>query len=296
MMYGNDQAAKLRELIESTHGVTATQRVVAVASGKGGTGKSTLSVNMAIAMRRAGKRVLVIDADFGLANVDLMLGVSSENSLAQVLSGDIDPNDVMQTGLEGVQFLSGGSGVEALLSMEGEAADAMISRLLQIKCDADIILLDTGAGVNPIVLRMIAAANETVIVTTPEPTAVMDAYALIKTASQREPKPIFRLIVNRVENRREAVEIPEAIISLARKNLSSTIDLLGTVATDPVIPYSIKRQIPVLVSHPSSQVAMDIDAAARRLVGVSTPTRSTGLSAFITRLLRIRADSAVPKP
>lgn len=288
-MYAQDQAARLRELVESAHGLASGPRVVAVTSGKGGTGKSVLSVNLAIAMRRMGKRVLLIDSDFGLANVDLMLGVTSEKNLAQVLSGDISPRDAIQTGVEGVQFLSGGSGVEALFSMDGDVMEGMISSLLQLESDADMILLDTGAGVNPIVLRMVAAANETIVVTTPEPTAVMDAYALIKTVSQKEPKPALRLVVNRVETRREATETPEAIISLARRNMSVAIDLLGTIAFDSIVPQSIKRQVPVMVSHPISQVSMDIDRIAHRLLGLSTGVRTAGFSAFLKRLLRPRA-------
>lgn len=285
-MYAQDQAAKLRELVESTHGLAQRPRIVAITSGKGGTGKSTLSVNLAIAMRRMGRRVLLIDADFGLANVDLMLGVTSEKSLAQVMSGEISPKEALQTGVEGVQFLSGGSGVEALLNLGGEAMEGMLARLLQLESDADMILLDTGAGVNPIVLRIIEAANETVVVTTPEPTAVMDAYALIKTISQKEQRPVLRLVVNRVENRREAAETPEAIISLARQNMSIAIDLLGTISTDPAVPQSIKRQTPILISHPGAQVSRDIAGIARKLLGVAQDTRAAGLSAFLRRLMR----------
>ncbi len=288
-MHAKDQAARLRELVEGAHSTASSVRVIAVTSGKGGTGKSVLSVNLAIAFRRMGKRVLLIDADFGLANVDLMLGISSSKTLADVLSGRLAPTDAIQEAVEGVRFLSGGSGVEELIAMDAQAVGSLISRLLQLEGDTDIILVDTGAGVNPVVLRLIQAVSEAVIVTTPEPTAVMDAYALIKILSMAEQRPALRLVVNRVVTRREATETPEAIISLARKNMHMAIDLLGTVAADPLVPQTIKRQIPLLVAHPGVQASRDVQLIAGKLLGVAPSTEGAGLSMFFQRLLRPRA-------
>ncbi len=298
-----DQASRLRQLIERNQGVGKGARVVSVASGKGGTGKSVLAVNLAVALRRMGQRVLVLDCDFGLANVDLMLGASARRNLAHVLSGEIMINDAVQEGVEGVRFLSGGSGVEALVHMHEKAAAAMTDSLLQLEQDADIILLDTGAGVNDTVMRLIQASHESVIITTPEPTALMDAYALLKRLNLMGTRlPALRLVINRVENSREAQETLRALPSLAMRFLNLNIEPLGSIAFDPSVPSAIKRQTPLLLAYPGSAAARDIQKIAQLFMGIQATPR-TGLSSFFRRFLAkevapssIRVNCVAPGP
>lgn len=281
-----DQASRLRQLIENAQGVSPRgARVVSVASGKGGTGKSALSVNLAVTLSRMGQRVLVLDCDFGLANVDLMLGASARKNLAHVLSGEVPIQDAVQEGVEGVRFLSGGSGVETLIHMHERAAAAMADSLLQLEQDADIIILDTGAGVNDTVMRLIQASHESIIITTPEPTALMDAYALIKRMNLLGTRlPALRLVVNRVENNREAQETLRALPSLAMRFLNLNIEPLGAISLDASVPGAIKRQTPLMLAYPGSAAARDIQAIARSFLGLQAQPR-TGLSSFFKRFL-----------
>lgn len=285
-MSGVDQASRLRKLIENTHGTPQQNaRVIAVASGKGGTGKSVLSVNLAVALKRLGQRVLLVDCDFGLANVDLMLGVSAKYNLSHVIAGEIGMAEAVQEGVEGVRFLSGGSGVETLINLEQSAVLRLMDDLLQLESDADIILLDTGAGVSDTVLKLILSGQECIVVTTPEPTAMMDAYALIKRLNTVGTRlPAMRLVVNRTQNAKEAQDTLGAIPSLSMRFMNLVIEPLGSISYDASVPDAIKRQVPLLLSHPRSQASRDIQSIARSCLGLPPTGRRAGLSAFLQRL------------
>jgi len=172
-----DQASNLRELMGRTQDV----RVISVASGKGGVGKSSISVNLAIAMSRLGSRVLILDADFGLANVDIMLGITTRMDLSYFLRGEKSLAEIIQLGHEGVRFISGGSGVNELINMKEEQLSELLAKIVCIDAPIDVIIMDAGAGVNNTIMQVLLASSETIVVTTAEPTSVLDAYALVKT-------------------------------------------------------------------------------------------------------------------
>jgi len=262
-----DQAQHLREQVSRNE---RQLKLITVTSGKGGVGKTSLTVNLALALQQLGHSVLVVDADFGLANIDVMLGLQSSYNLSHLLRGQRTLGEITQRGALGVRFISGGSGVFDLLNMNSTQLDSLLDGLMGLEDEIDIILFDTGAGINENILRLIMASSETVVVTTPEPTAILDAYALVKTVSCREGAPPTRMVMNKADSKKEADNATAGFQSIIRKYLQQDVESLGYVLFDAEVSRSIKRQIPILVSHPGSMTARCIQEVARRLAWLET--------------------------
>ena len=262
-----DQAQHLREQVSRNE---RQLKLITVTSGKGGVGKTSLTVNLALALQQMGHSVLVVDADFGLANIDVMLGLQSTYNLSHLLRGQRTLREITQRGASGVRFISGGSGVFDLLNMNGSQLDSLLDGLMGLEDEIDIIFFDTGAGINENILRLIMASSETVVVTTPEPTAILDAYALVKTVSRREGAPPIRLVMNKAESKKEADNATIGFQGVIRKYLQQDVESLGYVLFDVEVGRSIKRQSPILLSHPGSLTARCIQEIARRLAILET--------------------------
>lgn len=278
-----DQAQALRNMMHK-QGNNSTQ-IITVTSGKGGVGKSSLALNMAISFSRKGKRVLIIDTDFGLSNIDVMLGVNTRYDLLDVVKHRRDLKDIIEEGLEGVRFVSGGSGVYELTTLSPKQLLLIISNLLVLDDLVDIIIFDTGAGISDNILRLIQASHETILVTTPEPTAVMDAYALIKIVSERSNKSKISLVLNKAENRREASAVMDGLIRIAKKYTDTDICKLGTVMRDESMTKAIKMQVPVLVSYPKSIASSNIDRLVLKYMNTVGEQSKRGVASFLDRLL-----------
>jgi flagellar biosynthesis protein FlhG len=278
----NDQAQGLRDAVSRQR---RGLKLVTVTSGKGGVGKSSLTVNIALALSQMGFRVLVVDADFGLANIDVMLGINARYNLSHLLRGNRSLDEIVQQGYQGVRFISGGSGVYDLLAMDGSQLEQIIGRLIKMRESVDVILFDTGAGINDNVLRMVSASTETVIVTTPEPTAILDAYALAKTISKQDDSPPVRVVMNKAESRKEAENAIVGFQAIIRKYLEEDVESLGYVLFDAEVTKSIKRQTPLLISHPTSQTAREIQTVARNLARLESgpPPRKSALARFFAK-------------
>jgi len=265
-----DQAQNLRELVKKKQKV----RVVSVSSGKGGSGKTSVAVNLAISLCRLGVRVLVVDADFGLANVDIMLGASSKYDVSHFLRGEKTLHEIIQLGHEGVRFISGGSGVYDLFNIQEEQLEELFSRIVKLDAPIDFIIIDTGAGINENIIRMILASSETIVVTTTEPTSILDAYALVKTIVKRDDSHPIHVLINKCESKKEAQRVQEGFIEVVGRHLGKNIDSLGLIMYNHDVPLSIKRQIPITVSNPGSSTAKEIEQIARILLdmpGGKTP-------------------------
>lgn len=281
-----DQAQQLRDMMEKKRG--SDIHVITVTSAKGGVGKSSVSLNLAIALSRRGRRVLLVDMDLGLANIDVMLGVRARHDLMNVIRDGMDIRDVMEEGQYGVHFISGGSGMVELLNMESDQLTTILESLMDMGDSVDTILFDTGAGINENILRLICASHETLLVTTPEPTAIMDAYALVKITGTREPQPNIRLIVNRADTEREARAASAGFIQIAQKYTNMKVTELGYILQDENVVKAVKLQVPLLISFPSSPAAQGIEQLADRwLMNPEQPAR-TGLAGFWERLLSRR--------
>jgi len=277
-----DQAQNLRELVGKKKDI----RVISVSSGKGGVGKSSISVNLAISLSRLGAKVLVLDADFGLANVDVMLGVTSRYDVSYYLRGEKTLHEITQLGHEGVLFISGGSGVNDLLNMGEDQLAGLLSRLVQFEAPIDMIIIDTGAGINENILQLVLASSETIIVTTPEPTAILDAYALVKTIVKRNAPHPLHVLINKCEGKKEAQRVQEGFIEVVGRHLGKNINPLGLIMYNHDVPMSIKRQIPITVSDPGGLTSREIAVIARAVLDMpAEQTSSSLLSRVFSRIL-----------
>lgn len=279
-----DQAHNLREMMKKIK--TAETKVITITSGKGGVGKSSFALNMAIELSRRGKRVLIIDTDFGLSNIDVMLGVNTKYNLLHVINGEKDICEVIEKSSHGVRFISGGSGVYDLVNVDSFKFNSVINSFERLDKIVDTIIFDTGAGINDNILRMIHASHETILITTPEPTAMMDAYALVKMAGRDDEKPNIRLVVNKAENKKEAVTALDGFIDVADKYMNLEIDRLGYILRDDKMIKAVKMQTPVMVSFPKSSVAANIEEVIDVYLDEKKPnTKGLGVTNFLNRFV-----------
>ena len=252
-----DQASRLRNLVEemSEEEATAKQigeldleveqdtRVIAITSGKGGVGKTNLAVNLAIALQMAGRKVLLIDADIGMANVNVLMGRVTNRSLIDLLEDEVELEDVVEEGLQGVKYISGVAGFEAALNVNRSEQRKIHRKLGRVSELADIIIIDTGAGLSRYVIEFILAAHEVLLVTTPEPTSLADAYTVIKAYSKYAKKRSIKLVVNRIRDEEESFEVVERLNQTTQKFLKLSVECLGYIYEDRAVRAAVKNQI-----------------------------------------------------
>jgi flagellar biosynthesis protein FlhG len=264
-MFGQDQATKLRTMVAQQKR-SRQARIVAVASGKGGVGKTAISVNVAASLAGKGRRVVLFDADLGLANAEVLLNVEPACTVLDVLDGRKTMRQVIQESAGGVSLISGGSGVARLADLSEFERVRLVESLEELEGEADIIIVDCGAGIAPNVLSFAGSADMTMIVTAPEPTSLTDAYALIKVMTQRyddgwQPQ----LVVNCAASRAEAQEVYQRISRVSWRFLKISLQDAGYVLRDEAMIAAVKQRLPVVVHRPHSAAARCIEALARRV-------------------------------
>jgi len=281
-----DQAEQLREIMRSKNGTGKQKtRIIAVASGKGGVGKTNLSINIALAYARLGKKVIVMDADLGLANVNVVLGIIPKYNLYHLIRKQKNLKEILLDTNYGIQIIAGASGFSKIANLSDEEREHFIEELSGLS-EADVIVIDTSAGVSHNVLDFIAAADEALIVTTPEPTAITDAYGIIKIiATEIDNMNLgLKLIVNRVKSVTEGKKVSERVISIAGQFLNLKVDYLGYVYDDPVVSSSVLKQKPFMVVDPNSKAAICVKHIVGRLEKVEY-REGSGIGNFIRKLL-----------
>lgn len=293
----NDQAEKLRKIVdnliipehpEEENTVNRSARVLTVTSGKGGVGKTNITLNLAIALSKMGLRVVILDVDFGLANIDVMLGMTTKYTLVDLIRGERNIFEVLTDGPDNVKFLSGGSGVEELLQIDRRQLGRFISSIGLLDKLYDIILIDTGAGLSRNVMSFVMAADEVLLVTTPEPTAITDAYALIKMISRRDRHKNIRVIVNKADSPKEANDILSKLTMVSERFLSFNLQKLGYILYDELVPKAVKQQKPFCLSYPKSHVSQQVWQIAESLIDNGRPSNTEinkGMKGFFNRLL-----------
>jgi flagellar biosynthesis protein FlhG len=266
-----DQAEKLRLIMkEKTDNVVALKhqpRVITISSGKGGVGKTNIAINLAIAFADIGKKVVVMDADLGLANVNVILGIIPKYNLYHVIKKQKKIRDIIVDTQYGIQIIAGASGFAQLANLTEEERLAFVEGLKDLSY-ADYIFIDTGAGVSPNVLSFLKAADEAIIVTTPEPTAITDAYGIIKSISTEMNGQNIRLVVNRVNSVIEGKRVAERVINIAGQFLNIKVDNLGFVFEDTVVQRAVVKQDPFVKSSPSSKATGSIRHLMSRLAHI----------------------------
>lgn len=286
-----DQAEQLRKMMQKTD-AKRQARVITVTSGKGGVGKTSISLNLAIQLTRMGKKVVVFDADFGLANIEVMLGVRPQYNLADMMFHGKELSDIITQGEEGISFISGGSGIQELASMNREQVMFLTSRLIDLDEFADVIIVDTGAGISDSVLEFVLASSEVLLVATPEPTSITDAYALLKALNRKtefvKEDTSIRMISNRVKSEAEGQNLFEKMSVVSDKFLSIPITYMGAVPMDEQITKAVMRQKPVSVINPDAPAAKAIKQIAERLLAVDegTVTEKRGMFQLFSNLIR----------
>jgi len=243
------------------------RRTIAVTSGKGGVGKTNIVTNLAIALARQGIRVLVLDGDLGLANVDLLLGVAPQFDLQDVILGGRNVRDVVLEGQDGIRVVPASSGVEELANLDEYRTEVLLRSLAELDGDVDIILIDSPSGIGTHATSLIQGADQILVVTTPEPTSFSDAYAMIKVLVRRPLKCTPALLVNQVDSEESAIAVARRVKNVAKRFLNLDVDYWGYILDDESVPKSVLRQEPFLSTYPYSPASSCIYQLARRVMG-----------------------------
>ncbi|MBC7330998.1 MAG: MinD/ParA family protein [Synergistetes bacterium] len=290
-----DQAQGLRELVKKSKDFgpvvrpSRLARIISVTSGKGGVGKTNLVANLGIALAKRGSRVLIIDADLGLANVDIVLGLTSRYNLYHVIKGEKKIHEIIVDGPEGIKVVAGGAGIQELANLSSSQRVQFIANLTELDSYADIILIDTSAGISQNVMGFVLASDETIVVTTPEPTSIRDAYGIIKAIALGNRDARIRLIVNMVSSPEEGEDVASRIETVARQFLDISIDKLGYVLKDPAVSEAVIRQKPFLMAFPTSKASRCVESVADRLLGFEEEdaNRFKGVKGFLFKFISL---------
>lgn len=293
-----EQAEGLKELFNSGEEIQSEKvqnnvktkkehntRIIAITSGKGGVGKTNFAVNMAIAYAQLGKKVILIDGDLGMANVNVLLNIVPEYNLMHVINKKKTMKEIIMDTEFGIKFIAGANGFSKIANLTVDELDDFANQFSALG-NADIIIIDTGAGIADNVLRFVAAADEVFVVTTPEPTAITDAYGIIKiiTTEIVDRAVNIKLVVNRVHSADEGKRISERIINIAAQFLGYKVEYLGCIPEDSLVQASVIRQKPFIVVNPTSKPA----AYLKHIVGrieKTEPEFNEGVSSFLKKFL-----------
>jgi flagellar biosynthesis protein FlhG len=242
-----------------------TTRVLAVTSGKGGVGKTAVVANVAVLLARMNKRILILDADLGLANIDVVFGLAPEKNLTHFFSEEMELDSILADGPAGIKILPAGSGVQRFTRLDSRQKMRLLDALDSMHNDFDVVLIDTEAGISENVTYFNTAAQEILVVTTPEPTAITDAYALMKLLSSQYHEKHFNLIVNCVRSEDEALQVFRKLTMVADRYLDISIDYLGSIPHDRQMVDAIRQQQVIVDLFPTSKISMAFDALARTI-------------------------------
>lgn len=286
-----DQAEQLRILKAGQQQPRPLARVITVTSGKGGVGKSNTSINLAIQFRKMGKRVIILDADFGLANIEIMFGAVPRHNLCDLIYQGKRITDIITWGPMEVGFISGGSGIAGMSNLNRDYLNYIIQNLSQLDTIADIIIVDTGAGISDAVLEFLVASGEILLVTTPEPTSITDSYSLLK-ALNRHPRYFsattsVKVIANKVTDETEAKALFSKLEAVVVRYLRVPITYLGMVPQDQQLARAVMQQMPVSLENPRARSTLAYEALAAKLMNKELNMNLTkrGMAAFFSHII-----------
>lgn len=258
-------------------------RVISVTSGKGGVGKTNSTVNIAVALARQGKRVLLLDADLGLGNLDVLLGLAPKYNIDHLLKGEKTFEEVLVDGPGGIKILPASSGIHELTELSAESRLALTAQIENYSDKVDVMLIDTGAGISSNVLFFNVAAQEIVVVVTPEPTSLTDAYALMKVLSTKHGEKHFRLISNTVKSPEDGVEVYRKISLAADRFLNISVDYLGHVLYDDSVHKAVVNQKAVIELYPHTKASKCYESVAKKIAMLPPPKNPKGGMQFFWR-------------
>jgi flagellar biosynthesis protein FlhG len=282
-----DQASKLRQLV-STKNVSEKNkfRVITVSSGKGGVGKTNFVTNLAMSLNKRGIRVGILDADFGMANVDIIFGIKTRYSIYDMLYKGKSIDEVTAVTSEGIKIIPGGSGINELSELDEEKQKKLIEEFSKIE-NIDILLVDTGAGISKTVLNFVEIADDVIVLTNAEPTSLTDAYGLIKVIIKKNINSNINLVINRVRNIKEARETFEKLSKTVETFLSSKIKYLGFIAEDSKVGQSVREQKPFYMLYPKCEASICIQRVTSEILGEYNTPKNESIKDYFGKLLRV---------
>lgn len=287
-----DQAEQLRNIIKANNVSRQVARVITVTSGKGGVGKSNTAINLAIQFRKMGQRVIILDADFGLANIEIMFGAVPKHNLCDLIYQGKNIRDIITWGPMEVGFISGGSGIAGLSNLSRDYLVYIIQNLAQLDAIADVIIIDTGAGISDAVLEFLVASGEILLVTTPEPTSITDSYSLLKALKRHsrfsEAASQIKVIANKVDSADEGQTLFNKLNAVVARYLKLSITYLGAVPQDNQLSKAVMQQMPVSLQSPESKSALAYEAIAAKLMNkeLNHNLEKRGMAALFSHLIQ----------
>lgn len=290
-----DQAEQLRNIIKAgSQPQRPLARVMTVTSGKGGVGKSNTAINLAIQFRKMGQQVIILDADFGLANIEIMFGAVPKHNLCDLIYQGKSIQDIITWGPMNVGFISGGSGIAGMSNLSIDYLNYIIRNLVELDEMADTIIVDTGAGISDAVLEFLVASGEILLVTTPEPTSITDSYSLLK-ALNRHPRysseiSQVKVIANKVFSEAEAESLYAKLEAVVGRYLKIPITYLGMIPHDNQLAKAVMQQMPVSIDNPRARSALAYEAIAAKLMNKELNMNLTkrGMAAFFSHIISKR--------
>ncbi len=289
-----DQAEQLRNIIKKSNAPRPLARVITVTSGKGGVGKSNVSINLALQFRKLGQRVIILDADFGLANIEVMFGTVPKHNLCDLIYQGKNIKEVITWGPMGVGFISGGSGISGMYNLSRDYLVYIIVNLAELDAIADTIIIDTGAGISNAVLEFLVASGEIILVTTPEPTSITDSYSLLKALNQyprfSKENTVIKVVSNRVSSDEEGQQLFNKLNAVVARYLKLPLTYLGAIPQDPMLAQGVMQQTPVSIAYPTAKSVKAFERIAGQLTGNTglEQVKPRGMAAFFSHIIRER--------
>lgn len=264
-----DQADKLRKIMQFKTSKDEEQligerkaKVISISSGKGGVGKTNFSINFSISLSKLGYKVVIIDADIGLSNIEILSGISLNNSLSDIIFSDKDIFEIMGNGPEGVKIISGGSGLKELKLFDDDNLPKLMNEIEKLQSTFDYIIIDTSAGISSSVIDFIMTSSEVIILCTPDPTSLMDSYTLIKSIIHTGFTGNISVVSNLVNNRIEGSEVFDKLFNATNNFLRVQIGYLGYIERSELVNHAVRNQVPFIISHPNNSISKKINIMA----------------------------------
>lgn len=290
-----NQADNLRNIVKLQNQKQITNaRVIAVTSGKGGVGKSNTSINLALQFQKMGKRVIIIDADFGLANIEVMFGIVPKYTLGDLMFTGKSLTEIVTKGPEGVGFISGGSGIAKMVNLDREQVRRLVGKLSELEEIADVVIIDTGAGISNTVMEFLVAVPEMIMVTTPEPTSITDSYALLKALGMHpdfnRDSTKIKMVANRVSGEAEGQNLYEKLNAVVERFLNVKMEYLGIVPYDNNVNKAVMKQQPVSLLYPDSAASKNYERIVQVLEKGSADVVNLGIRGFFRAVFSRKID------
>lgn len=280
----NDQAESLRRLVERKNDGGA--KVIAVVSGKGGVGKSNISLNFALSLAKLNKKVAVLDLDIGMANIDILMGLTPSYHMMSIIEDELTIWDVIEDGPNGIAYIAGGSSFSTFVEVDEKGMNRFFQQLEQLCYHYDYIVMDMGAGVTKTSLQFTLASHDVFIVTTPEPTALTDAYAMMKHILQHDQSKPFYLIVNRADSKKEGTTVLNSFTRVAAKFLNKDVHGLGMIPFDKKVMQAVKSQTPFVLMDEHAKAAKAMQQIASTYIGEQL-NKASRIDHFVTKMKRL---------